>query len=159
MKKLLVGLLVLGSISSFAHPDDRSPISNIGVDSKLIVLNDINIEPNVKAVSSKSGSCSIVMKSVFNKDRVLRAGSELIVEDTKLIDYVAETVTTNRYDVTHFYARKDILYVDNNEIESISCSKKFRTPYKYNLNSVTIIQFKNDFTGILKVELAEPVGI
>lgn len=159
MKKIMVGLLALGSISSFAHPGDKSPISNIGVGSKLVVVKDINIEPNIQKIDSKSGSCSIIMKNVSDEDRVLRSGTELIIKKTMLVDYVSETITTNRYDITDFYKRKEILYVDNNEIESISCSKKFSTPYKYNLNSVTLIQFKNDFVDLIDVELAEPTEI
>ena len=159
MKKLLVGLLALASLSVFANDTYWTPISNIGVGSKLIILSDIEIEPNIRKVQSKSGSCSIIMKESSNQRRVLRSGSELIIKETRLVDYIAKKYITNRYDKTDFYQRKELLYVDNNEIESISCSKKFRTPYKYNLSSVTLIQFKNDFDDMLQVELAEPKEI
>jgi hypothetical protein len=48
VKRILVGLLAIGSISSFAsHPKDEDAVKYLGAGTTLTALEDINIKPGV----------------------------------------------------------------------------------------------------------------
>ena len=84
MNKILVAVLSLVSVSSFAfHPEDSDLLKNIGVGTKIRIIQDINFKPNHEYIQIGDSKCRIHVKQVKKFDRVLKAGKELVVIDSK----------------------------------------------------------------------------
>lgn len=147
MKKILVAVLSLVSVSSFAfHPEDSDLLKNIGVGTKIRIIQDINFKPNHHYIEIGDSNCNIHVKNVKKFDRVLKAGKELVVVDTN----GDERLSNGAY--------KQVLDVDNLHIRSITCNSYKTKRHGFNA-SATIGYFKEATSGILEVELANPVEI
>lgn len=135
MKKLLIGLLALGSVSAFSfHPGDEERLINIGTGAQLKVIEDINIVPN-RLLVELGEQCMLRLVEKKSFDRVLTTGSVLTITQTD-----------------GGYKNADIIRVDNNNIESVFCYSKDGV-------KPTIGDLKESTGNLLEVILAEPVKI
>lgn len=142
MKKIIVSMLALMSLTTYAHPDSQDGLDKIGTGTKLVSKQDINLKPGKnKFYLAHEGLndriCFILLREATSYDRVMHAGKELIVMATK------------RYlDTNDFFPRKIELTVNHPAIRNISCES--RKTY------VTIEEFSILSNANFDLELANP---
>lgn len=142
MKKLLAVLFILNSFSIFAfHPGDGDFIFQIGVGTKLKIVNDINVVPNTDRVRIGQSFCYIKFNQPESFDRVLKAGKELTI---------LKTATKDLYSFPNYL---QYLYVDNVNIKYISCG------LDSDGKAMSLGLFQHIIKNYLKVILANPVEI
>jgi len=149
MKKLLVGLLALGSIATYAHPENSDSIYRVGEGSKIKVLKDINIKPKNHSgrmndwdpSSPKTKYCVVNPRKVTANDRAILKGSEYAIKD----------VTLERLYGTQSNYIQAIITTDNPDF-TLKCVME-------NKNDITIKEFKKINKGYLKLKLAKPERI
>jgi hypothetical protein len=140
MKKLVIGILALVSMSSFAfHPEDTDLVRNIGIGTKLKVLKDINIKPNDWSISLGE-NCVLSMKKGEPFDRVLSKSKVLTI--TKLV--LDRYFQANRFETVNRVG----LMIDNVNIDAIVCDRE-----------TTIGDFKRETEKYFEVTLADPKEI
>jgi hypothetical protein len=146
MKKLLIGLLAIGSIATYAHPENGDSIYRVGKGAKIKVLKNINLKPKNHSArmndwdpsSSKTRYCVVNPREVKNHDRAFAKGSEYTIQDVSLerlygmrSNYIQATITTDNKDFT------------------LKCIME-------NKNDIKIKDFKKINKGYLKLKLAAP---
>jgi hypothetical protein len=153
MKKLLVGLLALGSISAFANDP---VLSKIDLGSQLEITRDILFKAHTDEVQItpeySSTKCFIKLKQGADRARVLKAGTVLTIVSTS---------SDNVFDT-------QILKVDHEKIKSVYCNReKFERSSrsledrlngvsKYYYKAVTLSNFDFSVRNYINVTIASP---
>jgi hypothetical protein len=173
MRKVILGLMVLSSLSAFANPKDSDRVGNIGIGSRLIVEKDISISPNTKEVRLNAiavelenaplkiaAVCTLRMKGTEPYARVISEGSVLEVLSTNSNYRVTNSHTPQsghrRGYTTYWYQLEDNLKLSNDNLESMTCYRNLSSANKADLNPVKIIELKKILDGFISLEYAEP---
>lgn len=144
MKSLLLALMLLATVSAFAfHPGDNQRLNDIGTGTKLNLLTDVNISPNMD-YASLGGKCFMKLKKKVDFDRVLKKGTQFTITkiDQESIDNGVAFVDV------------DGIRVNNQNIDFIFCGGISLREKK-----ATIGDFKENTRGILEIVLADPQEI
>jgi hypothetical protein len=146
MKNVLIGLLMVQSLSSFAgqlHVGDSDLFLNIGKIEKITLLKTLNIKPNTDQTAL--GSRCFLVHNISGVDRSLTAGKEFKFESVYSLDYRAlDVYYTEKYD------HLGIEFRGMKSASQITC--KFNDAEK-----VTVGQVKEALKDYIKLTLAAPV--
>ena len=163
MKKLLMMMLLLSSSLAHAEPEARDVLSELGVNTTLKVLKEINFPASENQRAIHDGiverynwttvgpvpHCSLNLNTIVDYDRAILAGTELVV--TK----ITKNLDLNNSDVKFEFSNPNIT------MNCVSRAPIFFDERENPLGDpeMTIGQFEDHARGIFEVILPQPVAI
>lgn len=166
MNILFFLLLTFFSLSLLAHPDEKEPLSNIGVGSALIALADINVPPNTISVvlgrvlkDDHEHSCQLVLKQTAAYDRVIKAGRMLRIITTGVIFKFYDRHIHWDGRPAERFKRHEVLYFDNPKLNYLICDVDFPSANRSKLKAVSLETFREIVEGKLEIQMASPQEI
>jgi hypothetical protein len=142
MKKLWIGLLVLGSFSSFAHVSDADKFIDIGNISMIKIQKDLNIKPNTNRTLLRHGQSCYIEHNSVNYDRVISKGKQLKFSK---VYYVV---------TSHLKRRVNLVGI---QFDGLRSSDRLYCEFGGEIGNVSVGNIKAELAGSVQLRLSSPI--
>ena len=166
--------LLTGTVSSaaLAHPEDKDPLSRIGVGASIVALTDINVKPGEQFVVFLKGAiaevantnmepsiCQLQLANVSDRDRRIPKDTTFTIKNVNKSGTLRAPIAVKDSLVRYTYlelASRNVNWLVCRQYSESEAVRKLKSPDFFEL---TIGEMKAHLSGLFDVKFAKPEDI